>query len=483
MAGKIGGSNAVKVQMMATAAALALSACAVVGGDSPTAADVAPGAPADWSGGDDAAGAMSQNWLADFADPRLNALVAEALANNTDIAAAVARFDQAAESARIAGAPRLPSLNATGDASSSRFEVNNTSTETFGVGLAASWEADVWGRVRDGARAGALDADAAAADLADAQLSIAGAVALAWFDLVEARLLRELSQDELETQERSLRLTQRRYERGVTGALDVRLARSAVATAEAALAQSEDLEERSARSLEVLLARYPGAELDAAAALPVLPPLTGLGAPGDILARRPDLRAAEARLDAAGLRSDVARKALLPQLTLTASGGTSAGVLEDAFDPEQIVSRAAGSLVAPLFQGGRLRAEVRRSDAAVRAQVAAYAGAVLTAYQEAENALASEDALARQDVARAVAADEAVEAERLAERNYTRGVGTIFDLLNAQSRRINAERSLISVRKERVANRVRLHLAVGGGFNVGQMQSDASTSAPQEMEN
>lgn len=423
----------------------------------------APDAPAAWASRPEAAAPPRGDWLAAFDDAALTGLVIEAIENNYDLAAAAARFEQAEALARTAGAARFPTLD--GTSSASRTERNlGLDVDSFGLGLSASWEADLWGRLSDRAQAGELDALASEADLADVRLSIAGGVARAWYDLIEARLLAALAADDVATQEGSLRLTRRRFDSGVSSAVDVRLARSSVASAEATLVQQLNAVNAAARRVEVLLGRYPSAELGGANDLPALESLVGVGAPGDLLSRRPDLRAAEARLYAAGLRVSEARAALLPRLTLTGTTGTNGPEFEDIFDGDFLTSTIAASLLQPIFRGGALRAEADRNEAVARERLAAYANAALAAYQEAENALDADLALAEQVARLTTAVEEALAAEASVELDYARGQRTIFELLDAQRRRISAQRSLITARAQRVDNRVQLHLAIGGAF-------------------
>ena len=428
-------------------------------------------APIEWTAGVAPAAPPTGDWVGGFGDPGLERVLSAALSDNFDLAAASARLEQARQQARAAGAPLFPAIDANLSASGSEFGdavIGVGGSESYGLSASASWEADVWGRVRDGARAGAVDAVASEADYMGARLSLAGAVARGWYDLAEAQLLVVLAEDEVATQERSLRLTQRRYESGVTGALDVRLARSSLATSQFSRAQSRTFRNNAARRLEVLLGRYPAGAIAGPTDLPDLPALDGSGAPADLLARRPDLRAAEARLESAGLRARQARKALLPRLTLTGSSGTNVGEFSDVFDSDYLVSTIGGGLLQPIFRGGALRAEAGRARAAADERLAAYANLALTAYREAEDALDAEMSLVEQEAALAVAADEAAEAEALAERNYTSGVGTIFELLDAQRRRISAQRQLITIRADRVTNRIGLHLAIGGDILIEQ---------------
>jgi len=402
------------------------------------------------------------DWVVTFNDPVLESLVAEADAANYSIAAAVARYEGARASARSANAGRMPSISADGGVT--QREANAGSSTTYSVGASVSWEADVWGRLTDRALAGVADAEASQADLEGARLSVAGSVAKAWFFLIEARLQSELAAFDVETKEQSLSLVDRRFQRGVSRSSDVRTARSALASSRAALASRLRTEAAAARSLEILLGRYPDASLPHDSDLPELPALAGVGAPGDLLARRPDVQAAEARLASAGLRASEARRALLPRLTLTGSLDASAPDLGDLIDSDAVIGSLIGGLTAPIFSGGALRAERDRAEAAARTQLAVYASTVLTAWREAEDAIHADAALADRVEALTAAAEEAAEAEALVLRQYTSGVATIFELLDAQSRRISAESFLISARRERATNRVDLYLAIAGNY-------------------
>jgi len=486
-----------------------------------------PDPPAQWAAADDVADPPVGDWLAPFQDQTLYALVSEAMAHNNDLRAAAANLDAARQLAKIERADLLPTLNASGNASRNAIvsdpslaaqagganvargtrakdlerqfgvdsngdgkldgldlfiglpSANNPGQDgiadsplpnrriyinNYAIGAQIQWEIDLWGRLTDETRAAYKDAAASFADFHAAQLSIAGAVTQSWFGLIEARQQRELAERDVTARERNLAVTERRYERGVASSLDVRLSRSALGSSKANLALRQRLEQESARRLEVLLGRYPAAELEAAAALPELPPLAGAGAPGDILARRPDLIAAEARMTASGLRARAARKQMLPRLTLSASLSTSGPDLSDLIDPERLAGNIASGLFQPLFQGGRIRANAKRQKAFAEASLLTYAQTALRAYEEAENAIAAENFLAAGEAALKLAFEEAAAAEELTERRYASGTATIFDLLNAQTRRISAESSYIQAQQQRVANRVALYLAIGGDF-------------------
>ncbi len=433
-------------------------------------ADIPP--PADWVV--PAPDALpTTDWVRAFPDPVLIELVDEALRENTNIGAAYARLNAAIAREGISNADRLPSASASAGLSrterANEFAGDNTGLTSS---LNASWEPDLWGRISDRIDASEIESEAAASDIAGARLSITGQVAQSWFSLIEARLLADLSRRDIETQERALRLTQRRFESGVSGSSDVRLARSSVAQAQALQATREQRLAALSRQIEILLTRYPANALEAATDLPELPALTGVGAPTYILTQRPDLIAAERRLAGQGFQIDLARKALLPSLSLTASTSAAGTGLGSFFDVDALVANLASNLTAPIFQGGRLRANVEQQQAILEQQLQSYIGTVLDAYLDVENALDGETRLAEREAALRIAVNESLEAEKRLELRYTEGLATILQLLDAQSRRLSAEGQLISARAERLQNRVRLHVALGGGA-YGDIPPDA----------
>ncbi|PHR77476.1 TolC family protein, partial [Henriciella sp.] len=311
------------------------------------------------------------------------------------------------------------------------------------------------------------DLAASEADLASARLSLAAQTAIAWTDLNEALAQERVAVQTYEARDRIVTLTERRFARGLSTALDVRTARSARATAEAAIAARRQASGNATRRLEILLGRYPANEIEAPADLPELAPIRAAGTPTMLLSRRPDIAASEARLVAAGLRAEQARLALLPSLTLTGSLAANETELADLIDPVRIAANAIAGLSQPVFNGGALKADRDAAIAQAERALALYAGDVLTAWREVEDTLAADEFLADQVDAQRRALDEAIEAEELATRQYSSGLVSIFNLIDAQTRRLNAESNLIAARSARVSNRISFHLAIGGAVEEG----------------
>ena len=426
-------------------------------------AEMLPEAPGAWATQLNKS-APDGDWVAQFESQQLLQVVEEALLANPDIESATATWRAARASARAEQGRALPSLSGSASAGANEYgdDLILQSGESYGLGLSASWEPDIWGQVSS--RVGAAKADLAAsrADLEALQLSIVGAASRAWVDLTNANAQYLLALDELAVRERAQTLTERRFSAGVSTSLDVRLARSSAASARASIASSQQNVDAAKRGLEILLGRYPEAVFEAPQTPPMLGDMQDEGYPSDLLARRPDIAAAEARMFAAGLRADQARLALRPSLSFSASTGTDVTDLADVLDADLLASRALANLTAPIFSGGALRAEALAARERAQSAVANYASTILAAWQEVENARAADSYLASQVEALSEALVEATAAEAISETQYSEGLISIFDLINAQSSRISSESQLLSARAQRANNRISYHLALGG---------------------
>ena len=426
--------------------------------------------PASWtSAASGTDGRISKGWLDEFSDPALTRAVEDALAHNQDLMAASARMRQAKESS-IAGKARVrPRAGLDGSAGysvSENGELPASESERYGLSLAASWEVDLWGRLRDLNAADEADYAAAQAAFRGARLSLAANAAKAWCNLIAAEQLLGLARSTLDSNERVLRAVERLFKGGAgQGALDVQLGRTNVSAAQRAVKSTELLRDEAARSFEVLVGRYPSAETRATRDLPALRKSVPSGIPADLVERRPDLAAAKSGLFASAKRADAARKALLPRLALTGSSGTPASNFGNLLDPAFLTSSIAAGFSQALYEGGALSADARAALAANEALLHRYAQLSLEAFREVESALGADSSLAEQEAFLVKEVEQAALAEKQAARDYSDGVNDdILRVLESQSRATNARSGLIRLRNERLQNRIDLHLALGGDF-------------------
>jgi NodT family efflux transporter outer membrane factor (OMF) lipoprotein len=419
-------------------------------------------------------GAVRCDWWTTFGDERLDALVRAGLAHNHDLRAALARLEQAAATHRVAASERWPTADAGLDAQRARRlflgfpfgggGVPSSTTTTFGLSLSVRWELDLWGRVRSGESAALADVQAATADHAAAQLSLVGQICRAWFAAIEARAQLALAEATVRTFRGTADDVRDRYRRGVRPALDVHLAETDLANAQASVAERRERVQRAQRVLDVLVGRYPHGDAATPAGLPRELPALPAALPGELLRRRPDLAAAERRLAAAGARTDAARAALYPRLALTGSGGTTSEELEDLVDEDFRVWSIGANLLAPLFRGGALRADVARNEARAAEAAAAYGGIVLRAFAEVENVLAAEADLRARHEAIARAADHATRARDLARQRYQAGLTDFLAVADTQRQAFTADAAALTLARTRLENRIDLFLALGGGY-------------------
>jgi len=417
------------------------------------------------------AAARSEAWWRAFEVPQLEPLVREALLGNRSLRATAERVEAAAALVREAGSARLPQVDATFDATRARQNIIGvvpgqpllTSRATnFGLGATVSWELDLWGRLAAAESAADQRLAASEWELEAAAQSLAGATVKAWVAAVAAQADLGLAERTLANRTTALRTSEQRFESGLAPAVDVELARAEEAFARAELAAARERVGAGRRALELLLGRYPTGTLELGPELPALGAAVRAGLPADLLDRRPDLRAARARLDAAADEAAVARADRYPRIALTAAGGTRSDELGDLLDGDFRVWSIAGNVLAPVFDGGRLRARAAARDAEFAAAVEDFAGRVLAACGEVEDLLAAEAFLLDRERALVEAERAAAAAERSALERYRGGQGDLSTLLLAQRSALAAQSQRIAVRAQRLATRVDLHLALGG---------------------
>jgi NodT family efflux transporter outer membrane factor (OMF) lipoprotein len=414
--------------------------------------------PADWQATVGDTGEVDDAWIASFDDPLLTALVDEALQNNRNLQAAAAQVERSTALARIAGSQLKPTVVFAGDVAQLGGSDLIAGMTDWSGGVAMSWEADVWGRVRAGTQAAEEAFAASQFDYAYARLSLAATVAKAWFLATETALMVRLSEESVDLFNELRDLVRTKKEVGQISMQEVHLAEADVASAEEALRQARAAHQQILRSLEVLLGRYPAADIEAASEQLPLPPPIPPGVPVQILERRPDLLAGEQRIRAAFLLAEEARLARLPSFTLTATAGGNA-------DVNDFVASIGAGIFAPLFTGGALEAQVDVANADQRAAIAVYGQAVLVAFREVEDALANEGLFEERErfLESVVSSNE--DALEIARLQLEEGAIDTLSVLQIQARVVAARASLIGIRGQRLAQRVNLHLALGGSFN------------------
>ncbi|MBG28669.1 MAG: hypothetical protein CMI31_01535 [Opitutae bacterium] len=426
--------------------------------------------PSHWSSKTNNEEANATPWVPAMGSVQLEKLVTEAWKNNQNLAAASQRMEIAREEAVIAGADSYPQAGLGVNGSRTKrnligFNFPNSSSsftsESYGLNLNLSWELDLWRKLKDTQTASEAEWAASAEDYEAAKLSLAGQVAKSWYSSIEAKQQRLLAEAMAQTHSRNSSYISKRFDRGLASALDHNLAKAALASSKAVVARWKRQGDLSIRTLETLLGRYPDGNATLPENLPQTISPVPVSTPAQTLEKRPDLRAARLRLVAVGLQVAIARKRLLPSLSLSGSPGSRSDQFEDLLDNQFRIWNIAGNLTQTLFQGGRLKANARRAEAARKGAIQEYKDTALQAFREAEVALAADSLFLEEEAELNRAAESSKLAADLSWDRYQRGLEGILTTLEASRRAFEAESRLLSLRRERLLNRVDLHLALG----------------------
>jgi multidrug efflux system outer membrane protein len=429
------------------------------------------------------AAAVPDAWWRLFNDPELDALQEQVAVGNQSLKASVAQYRAAQAALANSRANLFPtlgvSLDATRSASgrssnsnSANFNSNSgAAANSFSLTGAASWEVDLWGRLSGAVSASEAQLQASRDDLAAAELSVRATLVQTYFSLRAAEAHAALLQDTLAAYQRSLDLTQNRYQAGVASAADVAQAQNQQKSTEAQLIEAQSSRAQLAHALAVLLGKAPGLfSLPRTALLPEAPEApTQL--PSNLLERRPDIAAAQRTMEAANARIGVARAAMFPALNINAAGGGVGGTMAEVFNWSSRSWVLGALLSLPIIDGGRNKANVTRSEAALEESVAAYRQSVLVAFAEVEDNLAGVRILAEQGVEVDDAVRSARRSAELARKLYDAGRSSYLDLLDAQRNLASVERSAVQLRGNQALTTVALIRALGGGWDAPAPQT------------
>ena len=441
--------------------------------------------------------AMMPRWWESLDDPELNGLIEKALSGNFDLQAAWDRLEQSAALARKAGSAIRPSLNAEASASRTRSDretllgrggssdigaissdladgSGTTISNWFSLGLSASYEVDLWGKVRSATRAAEFNLLASREDLSAAAITLSAEVANTWYGVVQQRAVIKILAEQVKTNGEFLELVELRFKNGRASAVDVLQQRRHLERTKGEVPIARMQLEVLAHQLAVLLGKAPLKKVSGTLdVLPKLPPPPATGLPAEVLRRRPDLRAAHARLASADQSVASAIADRFPALRITGRVQTDAEEIEDVFD--DWLANLAGSLIGPVIDGGRRAAEVERARAVASERLNDYGRLVLNAFREVEDALVRErrqreylSSLEKQiDLSRQV-----VKQSRL---RYMQGASDYLPVLEALNTLHPIERSGFEARRLLIEYRISLYRALGGGWEMKRTRRTDTT--------
>jgi NodT family efflux transporter outer membrane factor (OMF) lipoprotein len=451
--------------LFAVLATLALGACATAG-NPPAPVPAMPGAWAE-AGAPDAT-APAPEWWRSFGSAELSGLIDAAIRANPDMAIAAEHVRQAEAQARIAGSTLFPALNFSAASASRKTRPQGgqwSGADSSSGALSASYEVDLWGKNASGVRAAESSLRATRFDQETVRLTLVAGVASGYFEVLSLRARLVIARENLAIAERVFKVVDARARNGAVSALDVARQQAAVLAQRAGIPPLELQERQTLIALAILLGRQPEA-FDAAASgvSDVLVPRIAPGIPAALLVRRPDLASAEAQLAAANANVAAARAALLPSISLTGSAGLASDVLLNFLSAPTANLAIGASLLQPIFDGGRLRAQVDLAASRERELVENYRKFILAALADVESALAAGSRNADQEVLQEQVLVQARLALRLAEIRYREGADDLLTVLDAQRTLFQAEDQVAQIRLSRLQVSVALFKALGGGW-------------------
>ena len=412
--------------------------------------------------------AVRDNWLAELDDVELSDLVDTAMGRNYLLAQLAAEVEAAQQAVIISGAPLFPELSLTFDSSrrrviSNQFGISRTSSN-FEIGVDLAWEIDAWGKLRDVEKQTGLNLLASQARYADNRNRLAAGVARAWFNVVGAGELLTLLRERLANLEQDLDIIERAYNQGLTGALDVYLARTNVDQERARIAGQEQLLAENRVALQLLLGNYPDGVLQVDRTLPLLEAPIPAGLPSELISRRPDLQQAWMNLLASDASVAIAHKQRFPRISLVASGNDVSRELGSLLNGSALAWSVLGNLTQPLFNRGRLKAQEQQARARLVQAENQYLDRLYQAFSEVENALSRNKSLQTRYRVTLAAEKNAVTGLTLAFEQYQRGLVPYTTVLEAQRRAFDIQSGVIDLRNQLLQNRITLYLALGGDY-------------------
>jgi multidrug efflux system outer membrane protein len=454
------------------AATVSVSACGAL---EPRLPEAAPGVPAQWPLPPTTASAATlpqavadTGWRDFFTDPKLETLIGQALENNRDLRIAMLNVDRARAEYRIQRADRVPSIDATGTMVRGNSTGSTTETYSASVGV-TQYELDLFGRVRNLNDAALQRYFAQDEARRSAQLSLIAEVANVYLTLAADQEQLRLARATLATREKSYEITQKRHELGAVSGLDLSQSQTLVEGARADAARFAGQVAQDINALNLLVGTTVAPELlpdsfsEPVTGLAALPP----GLPSEVLLRRPDVLAAEHELRAANANIGAARAAFFPSITLTGAVGYASDDLSNLFDGGTSIWSFVPQVRVPIFEGGRLRANLDATRADRDIALARYERSIQQGFREVADALALTATLADQRIALQALVDAARRGEQLAQARYAAGRDSYLVRLESQRTLYVAEQALISTRLAEQANRVTLYKVLGGGWQEG----------------
>lgn len=416
--------------------------------------------------------AVEHNWLSQLENTQAHHLVEKALMANHQFAMQVYSLEILQQQTIISGSQLWPELDLSFRSSRNKDNQTDTYTNSNSVNLNLSYEVDIWGKLSDADRMSNYNYLEQKSLLEQYKQQLVANVLITWFGVIEAEKLLTLYRSRVKNSEQNLAIIEAGYRTGLTPALDVYLTRNDLNSELTRVSDQETTKKRLIRELERLIGEYPKGELLVNADLPLLTSDILVGLPSELISRKPELKASWYKLLSQDAGLAYAHKQRFPSIVLSGSIGDTNTEVSDLLSSSSLAWSLLGSISAPIFNAGRLKANEEKARIELKQGEQLYLDTLYSAFSDVENAITTEKNLKQSYYTMLAAQENAKIASTLSFEQYQSGLVSYTTVLDAQNRYFEAQSSLIKIKSQLIANRINLHLSLGGDFNTPSLNTE-----------
>jgi NodT family efflux transporter outer membrane factor (OMF) lipoprotein len=416
---------------------------------------------------------VEYNWLSEFNDVQVNQLVEKALAANHQLAMQAFSLQIAEQELIVSGSELWPELDLAFNSGRSKNNQTDSYTNNNSINLNLSYEVDLWGKLSDADRVANFDYLAQKSTFDQYKQQLVVDVLTTWFDVIEADKLLTLYRSKAENSKQNLAIIEAGYRSGLIESLDVYLTRNSLNSELSVVLEQETVKVKLIRKLERLIGEYPKGELLVNASLPLLTDKIPLGLPSELISRKPELKASWYQLLSQDAGLAYAHKQRFPSIMLSGSLGDSRDDIGDLLSSSSLAWSLLGSVSAPIFNAGRLKANEEKSRFELKQGERLYLDTLYEAFSDVENAITTEKSLKQRYDTMLAAQQNAEIAATLSFEQYQSGLVSYTTVLDAQNSSYEAQATLIRIKNQLIANRINLHLSLGGDFSTPSLENKA----------
>ena len=416
---------------------------------------------------------VEHNWLSQLDNPQVQQLVTKALAANHQFAMQAYALEIAEQQLIVSGSQLWPELDLAFRSGRSKDNQSDSYANSNSVNLNLSYELDIWGKLSAADQISNYNYLAQKATFEQYKQQLVVNVVTTWFRVIEADKLLKLYQNRVENSQQNLAIIEAGYKAGLTAALDVYLTRNDLNNELTRVSEQATIKTKLIRQLERLIGEYPKGELLVNANLPLLTNDIPLGLPSELISRKPELKASWYQLLSQDAGLAYAHKQRFPSIVLSGSVGDSTADIGDLLSGSSLAWSLLGSISAPIFNAGRLQANEEKARLELKQGEQLYLDTLYDAFSDVENAITTEKSLKHSYYTMLAAQDNAKIASTLSFEQYQSGLVSYTTVLDAQKRSFEAQTTLIKIKNQLIANRINLHLSLGGDFTTQSLENKA----------